>query len=261
MKKKSLNLAVIRLIASLIFVTVLVFSFTACGQAGQQSKMTTEELSTEKYDAIQVDEPDFDIDPGVNITEASTEATTEATTESTTEVTTEATTEATTSAPTGQYSYDVDGHTIYLHTNIDDYIVWSAQYSSYGVDLVGIATSLGLEPVDPNKEIIKQVAFWTSNEESKVYFDSVQDGGLYEIQMVSNGNGVSVSFTRDDISSSMTPYWVSLEDTAVYTINYEQIVIFTYLMENCAYSPSDNWMEEAGFTSSSSHLNSYTVNK
>ena len=139
----------------------MLVTFTACGQ---QSKMTTEELSTEKEVGIWVNEPDQEIDPGVNITEA----TTETTTESTTEVTIEATTEATTSAPTGQYSYDIDGHIINLHTNIDDYIVYSAQYSSYGVDIAGIAKSLGFEPTSPSKEVRKQLAFVSSDGESTI---------------------------------------------------------------------------------------------
>ena len=218
----------------------IILSLNGCGEAKQESKMTTEELSTEKYDAIQVDEPDFDIDPGVNITEA----TTEATTESTTEVTTEATTEAT----TGQYSYDIDGHIINLHTNIDDYIVYSAQYSSYGVDIAGIAESLGFGPTSPSTDVTKQLAFVSSDGESTISFQEVNNQNLYCVYLISQYITTIVHFSREDaLDSSMPVYWVSLEDDAGYKINYEQIIIFTFLMENCVYDPINNWFDNLGF--------------
>ena len=249
MKKNStFKLTAYRKMVVSIALFIFILSLNGCGEAKQESKMTTEELSTEKYDAIQVDEPDFDIDPGVNITETTTEATTETTTESTAEVTTEATTEATTSAPTGQYSYDIDGHIINLHTNIDDYIVYSAQYSSYGVDIAGIAKSLGFEPTSPSKEVRKQLAFVSSDGESTISFQEENNQNLYQVYLSSFGVGTTVHFSREDaLDNSMPVYWVSLEDDACFKINYEQVIIFTFLIENCVYDPNNKWFNNLGF--------------
>ena len=218
----------------------IILSLNGCGEAKQESKMTTEELSTEKYDAIQVDEPDFDIDPGVNITEATTEATTE--------TITEATTEATTSAPTGQYSYDIDGHIINLHTNIDDYIVYSAQYSSYNVDLVGLADSLGFAPTNPNADVRDQLSFISSDSESTISFQEENNQDLYCVYLSSFGVSTTVHFSREDaLDSTMPVYWIGLTNKACYKINYEQVILFTFLMENCSYEPHARWIEDVGF--------------
>ena len=218
----------------------IILSLNGCGEAKQESKMTTEELSTEKYDAIQVDEPDFDIDPGVNITEATTEATTE--------TITEATTEATTEAPTGQYSYDIDGHIINLHTNIDDYIVYSAQYSSYGVDIAGIAKSLGFTPTGTDLEERQQCTFRSPDGESKIALETLDNQNFYTIYLSSYGGETELSFSREDaLDSSMPVYWVSLADNACYKINYEQIILFTFLIENCVYDPHTRWIADVGF--------------
>ena len=218
-------------VVSFILITIaMLVTFTACGQ---QSKMTTEELSTEKEVGIWVNEPDQEIDPGVNITEATTEATTETTTESTTEVTIEATTEAT----TGQYSYDIDGHIINLHTNIDDYIVYSAQYSSYNVDLRGLAESLGFTPTGTDLEEWQQCTFRSPDGESKIALETLDNQNFYTIYLSSYGGETELSFSR----------WIGPEGEAGYKINYEQIILFTFLIENCVYDPHTRWIADVGF--------------
>ena len=68
------------------------------------------------------------------------------------------------------------------------------------------------------------------------------------IYLSSYGGETELSFSREDaLDSSMPVYWVSLEDDACFKINYEQVIIFTFLIENCSYEPHTRWIEDVGF--------------
>ena len=59
----------------------------------------------------------------------------------------------------------------------------------------------------------------------------------------------------------MPVYWVSLEDNACVKINYEQVIIFTFLIENCSYEPHTRWIEDVGFPTVSDAGDGFIVSR
>ena len=247
MKKKSRKFAIsgIKQVASIVLVLSMIFALVGCGEDSESdAKMTTEDFGTEaEVDGVQ--EPNQEIDEGVLLPDTTTE---EVTTE-------EATSEEQDQNPTsnsGSYTYDVDGVKVTLRTNIDDYIVYQPQWDSYDIDLAGIAKSLGLEPIESNEPVSEQTCFKTSDGGCRIYFDDLKEQDFYGIYSTFQQSGeTNIDFQRCDISDdSIKTYWISLDSSATYKINYEQIVLFTLLMENAAFAPSEDWAEEVGLHTS-----------
>lgn len=141
LKSRFIATSGIKMVVGMFMVCLMALSLVGCGGntavSGQQSKITTEELSTEDF-VNPVDEPNQEIDPGVNLTESSTEEATEATTEATTEVTTE-----TPSVNNGDYKYTIyDGLEVSLPFDIEDYKI-VCDDGTVGISIVNIARDYG----------------------------------------------------------------------------------------------------------------------
>jgi uncharacterized lipoprotein YehR (DUF1307 family) len=240
---------------SLILVLFMVFALVGCGNDSESdAKMTTEDFGTEaEVDGVQ--EPNQEIDEGVLLPDTTTE---EVTTE---EATSEEQDQSSTSN-SGSYTYDVDGITVTLRTNIDDYIVYSPKFGDYGVDLVGIAKSIGFEPSYPSESVTEQTSFKTSGG-CEVYLEKLEDQNFYGIHAHNSyGSAVTFNFARCDISdANKKTYWISTDEHAIYKINYEQIIIFTLITENLAFAESEDWVEAAGFIKTDGKTSIYYINR
>ena len=163
----------------------------------------------------------------------------------TTEVLAESSTERATPMECS-YTYNVDGVEITMNTNVDDFI-HQDQYGYY-VDLVGLAGSVGYSS---NQSPNYQYGFSSdANPDVEVYFRNLINKE-YELETIcysSSDHYNDVSFMRTDIvDDSIISYNISGDPNAQYRVNYEQIVIFAFLLENGAYAPNENWLEGLGF--------------
>lgn len=228
---------------SLILVLFMVFALVGCGNDSESdAKMTTEDFGTEEEIKGDVEEPNQEIDEGALLPDTTTE-------EATTEEATSEEQDQSSNSNSGSYTYDVDGITVTLRTNIDDYIVFSPEYGDYGVDLVGIAECLGFEPRYPSEPIVEQTSFKTSDG-CEIHLDKLEDQNFYQVYAHNQygTNGYTVNFVRCDINdANKKPYWISTDKHAIYKINYEQIIIFTLIMENYVFDPDKKLMEDDGF--------------
>ena len=105
-------------IVAILLTAAMVLTISGCGgnAAQKDNRMTTENLSTESKVDVNVDKPITEIDPGVDVTEATTE-------EPTTEETTTETTGDNSGVDNGDgtWSYTVYGDIVVtLPVNIDD---------------------------------------------------------------------------------------------------------------------------------------------
>ena len=174
----------------------------------------------------------------------------------------------------GTYTYVVDGHEITLSTNIDEYI----SINDIGNGLVrlnDLAASIGMEywghmgdgSATPMNDQCRY--FWDNNGDNTISMDDICVGfwftgsGANQIYFEDpvSGNNIYVEFDRNDVDNpSVTTYYIYNDpnESATKNINYEQIVIFTYLLENAYNAPAEDWMETAGFSRSGSnyHVNS-----
>ena len=239
----------IKVVSILLTIVMTTFFLTACGTndtvyeegAGQPT-----EENTYVSEVPGVDDPNMPIDPGADIE-------IEPTTEPTTEVT---------ASNNGSYTYVVDGVEITMNTNVETYIHLD-QYGYY-VDLVGLAGSLGYSYQGIHTdEIWRQVGFHlNSNPDIEVYFCNLSHNNqdLIGVRLSGPEHSADVSFMRADVDdSTITTYYISGEGAAQYRVNYEQIVMFAFLLENGAYAPSSDWLDGIGFTNTSG--NNYTVFK
>lgn len=239
----------IKVVSILVSVIMTILCLTACSTNstvhGEGAGQPTEE-NPYISEVPGIDEPNQPIDPGADI---DVDPTTEATTE-------------TTVPNNGSYTYVVDGVEITMNTNVETYI-HQDQYGYY-VDLVGLAGSLGYSYRGIHTdEIWRQVGFCLdSNPDIEVYFCDLSHNNqdFVGVRLSGPEHSADVSFMRADVDdSTITTYYISGENTAQYRVNYEQIVMFAFLLENGAYAPSSDWLEGIGFTNTSG--NNYTVFK
>ena len=252
-------------VMSAVLVACMLISLTACGTTAtqQNATQTTTQYETEEHENEQEpqDPPAEDPDGGYWHDEepSSTEEPVSPTEEPS------STEEPTDNPPTGAYTYNVDGVQITLRTNIDDYIYTNSAGANC-VNMLAIAQSLGFDYTGTHPDELElQIGFHrvVSGNDYFVYaFDEVVNQNMGTIEMDAAGNMYHVSFARNDINdSSIKPYWIANGGNTVrYAINYEQIVIFTFLLENCYYAPSEDWLANSGLPVSTSD-NSYLVYK
>lgn len=144
MMKKSNMFAIsgIKKVASLCLLMSLL-TLVGCGSDNDshESKITTEEYSTEAEEKLTVDEANQKIDDGAVLPDATTEA-------ETTEATTEATTEETPAVNNGSYSYTIyDGIEVTLPFDIDDWVI-TADKGYPGFQAYYLATGCGWVSID-----------------------------------------------------------------------------------------------------------------
>lgn len=134
---------------SIVIVTMLIISLVGCGDSSdnttaqtsgsKENRMTTEEeMSTQEEAGNPIDEPNQEIDEGVNLPSDIKEDDTE-------EPTTEA---ADDSQPQGKYTYTIyDGVELSMDVNIDDYIVTNKLGDQF-FNVYSLAEDLGWEGAD-----------------------------------------------------------------------------------------------------------------
>lgn len=261
---KMLTSRLLKIMSITIVACMLVITMTACGTVSQQDIRPTVEHSTEAGEGYEPDNPEQNIDDGYWHDEDPTEepSSTEEPTTTEPEVT---------EAPSGTYAYNVDGVEITLRTNIEDFIgertgaIGTYQY----VNLLGIAESLGYEHTgtmgDGSEVDLGRITNFTfvGNSGISVQLSDKRDQGYHTILLGVEDNSTTVNFNRYDITDdSITTYWVYNGEgsSVVCTVNYEEIVIFTYLLENGAFAPSEDWMETCGIAPSTGP-SVYYVNK
>lgn len=136
---------------SIVLVMLMMFSLAACGNSsdnttaqtsGKENRVTTEEqMSTQERAGDPIDEPNQEIDEGVNLP-TDTEEDTE-------EVTTEAPSNP---QPQGKYTYTIyDGIEISMDVNVDDYIAPNNKGVPY-FKIYYLAEDLGWEETKPNDD-------------------------------------------------------------------------------------------------------------
>lgn len=240
-------------VISIITVASMLLTLTACGGTASQQDavVTTESNSKMTQQPGAPEEPNQDIDDGADISEP-TEDPNPSTGEPSSTEESPSDNGTVDNPPTGgEYTYDVDGVQITLRTNIDDYIVQD-QWGGYGIDLIGIASSLGFhyEGLHPDEPEYQYTFYQDSNSNTSVTFSEEREQNFYEIEyFYGSDNYLRVTFSRNDVQNdSVLSYWISTSVNAKTKINYEQIVIFTFLMENAAFAPNEYWMENAGLS-------------
>ena len=248
-----------RFLAALLALAVTAACLTGCGgenKTEDKKEGTTTQATTTTEGTTTTGETTTT--EGTTTTGETTTTTAETTTAEKTTTTASETTTTTAKAPKQKYyEYDVAGAKIKLRTHIEDYISQDDR-GDWEINLKGIAKSLGFHN-DTHVELYKQVSF-TNDREKNIYFDEEKYMGYYRI-VRNDGNGCKVSFARYDIGDdSITSYWITNgADNAYYKINFQQIVIFTALLENVRYAPSEDWMEQAGFPTTSAGPSYYFV--
>ena len=155
----------------------------------------------------------------------------------------------------GNYTYSVGGVQVTLSTNIDDYIYTNSAGATL-VDLQGIAESWGFYyPYDENDiPGMRQEWYFDTNGSYQAHIllgENVDHN--YHIITASSvaGPDMNVYFTRNDISSNTTVYWIGNggDGTGAYDkVNYEEIVIFTLIVENIANDTENSWVDSLGFS-------------
>ena len=246
----------------------MLISLTACGTTAtqQNATQTTTQYETEEHENEQEpqDPPAEDPDGGYWHDEepSSTEEPVSPTEEPS------STEEPTDNPPTGAYTYNVDGVQITLRTNIEDYISVRSS-GAYQVNLLGIAESLGFEIMgtmaDGTPYELRKIHnfYLIGNHDYTVWLADEQDQGYYSVCGRTGVGDYIVNFTRSDISNdSVTTYWVDNGDelAPVKTVSFSEIVIFTYLLENIKYSPSEDWLGNTGL-SHEANRNLYYINE
>ena len=207
---------------------------------------------------------------GTTTTGETTTTTAETTTAEKTTTTASETTTTTAKAPKQEYyEYDVIGVKIKLRTRIEDYISQDAK-GNWMIDLEGISNSLGFyypyynSDTPPEKRTEFEIALDNGKKMSVLLDDKNSDRQNYR-KVVATGNsiGCSVEFARYDISdSSVKTYWIANGgNSAIYKINFQQIVIFTFLEENAKYNIAENWMGSTGIPTTSGGPSYYFVNE
>ncbi len=150
----------------------------------------------------------------------------------------------------GYYVYVIDGYTFRIRTNLDEYLYHREGKSSWSVDLKGIALANGfIYPYegDGAAPLERQVRF--EKDGWSVYFDGESNQAFYDV--IHGGRvGEHFHFSRNDLDNdSVTTYWIGnrSEESGKLKVNFEQIVIYTYLLEN--YDNPAGACDEAGIDS------------
>ena len=238
-----------RFLAALLALAVTAACLTGCGgenKTEDKKEGTTTQATTTTE--------------GTTTTGETTTTTAETTTAEKTTTTASETTTTTAKAPKQKYyEYDVAGAKIKLRTHIEDYISQDDR-GDWEINLKSMAKSLGFHN-NTHVELYKQVIF-TNDHGTSIYFDEEKYMGYYRI-VRNDGNGCKVSFARYDIGDdSITSYWITNgADNAYYKINFQQIVIFTALLENVRFASNEDWMAQAGFPTFPGTRSSYYVDK
>ena len=230
-------------VTTVVIVMAMLISLAACNSK-QDDKIVSETNETMNEETIL--ESNNDIEIASSESSGSSEETTE-----------------TVNSNTGLYTYDVDGVEITLRTHIEDYIN-PDEYGGWEVNLLGIATSLGYVyngPYPDNPE--EQIHFYlASNNSIHVLLDNIEGRNFYRIIMYAPGNDSRIEFARNDIDNdSIISYWIAnnSSNAAQYKINFEQIVIYTFCLENGSIAPSEDWMETTDIATSADSV--FFVNK
>ena len=233
----------------ILLTAVMALSFTACGngETGKNAEVTTTQATTTKVTGAAPTEIPQDVNPGQWHEDSSSVA--------------EPTTTTSSEAPKQEYyEYDVAGVKIKLRTRIEDYTSQNA-VGNWRVDLKGIAQSLGYHPVSQslvNFRIKKQ-----DDTDTDIYLDKL-DNQSYCRVVRDDGNGAIISFARYDISDdSINSYWIYADGNGANAtnVNFQQIVIFTFLLEKAKYAPSEDWIESAGIPTTSGGPSFFYVDK
>lgn len=180
LKSRFIATSGIKMVVGMFMVCLMALSLVGCGGntavSGQQSKITTEELSTEDF-VNPVDEPNQEIDPGVNLTEASTEEVTEATTEATTEAP---------SVNNGDYKYTIyDGLEVSLPFDIEDYIL-RRDDGLVGIKVSQMALDYGWTKPDEDDAttfVYDCGDYWIRFSGINHYYDEIDFNGYEKYQM------------------------------------------------------------------------------
>ena len=182
---------------SIVLVMLMMFSLAACGNSsdnttaqtsGKENRVTTEEeMSTQERAGDPIDEPNQEIDEGVNLP-TDTEEDTE-------EVTTEAPSNP---QPQGKYTYTIyDGIEISMDVNVDDYIVTNKKGDEF-FHIYELAESLGWEGINPDEDGDSTMFSYQTNEGAVMKFevssgDDYADGwDEYEFEKI---DGIYSDFT------------------------------------------------------------------
>ena len=262
-----------RILAIVLSMALSAACLTACGEDNKQEKdkaETTTTTTTKKNTTEQYVKPlkpeEKPNENGYWHTESTTTTTTTSAAVSSSTVESSSKAEPHSSNnPDGTYSYDVAGNKITLRTRVEDYIQYDSKWNSYSVDLVGISSSLGfyykgIRPDEPES----QLSFYKGKNTDTsvgVCLSDEGDQNIYSILCFIGTSMTEVNFRRNDIADeSTTSYWISYSAKAYKLVNFEQIVIFTYLMENAAFAPEEDWMEKTTFPTTPK-TNRYYIDK
>lgn len=249
-------------VISIMVVTCMLFALTGCGGnvSQQDARQRTTEYETEKPEG----DPGSNHDDGYRNDEESSPTEEHASTEE----------PSSDSTQSGTHTYDVDGVQITLKTNVDEFISINAAGNGI-VRLNDIAATLEMEywgtmgdgsPMPLNDQCRY---FYDSNGDGCINMDDIcvglwvtgQDAGEIYYEYPNTGNDISVKFARNDVDNdSIMSYYIQNDPDAPAKkrINYEQIIVFTFLLENARYAPQENWMKDSGFVLNGA---SYYINK
>ncbi len=134
----------------------------------------------------------------------------------------------------GTYTHDLDGVKITLKTNISDYI-----HDGNVFYYDEIAEDLGWHFKDPSYEGDPNIAgrFWDDDNTYYVMFDKCNDHSYYYIYCAyTTDNAALVIFKRYDREDPDTITY-QVNPNGRYNVNYEQIALMTYLLENMKDNP------------------------
>ena len=95
----------------------------------------------------------------------------------------------------------------------------------------------------------------------EIYFTDIEDAQYPRSIDITGLSGLhSVSFTKIYVDDeSIGRYLITNGgSTGMYFVDLDQIVIFTYLLENASLAPSENWMDDRGFSENNSGY--YVIN-
>lgn len=261
LKSRFIATSGIKMVVSMLVVCLMALSLVGCGDntavSGQQSKITTEEMSTEEF-VNPVDEPNQEIDPGVNLTEASTEEVTEVTTEATTEEDTSS------STITGKYSYTIyNGIQISMDTNVDDYVSttdsgreffklydaaidlgWTCRdegtYTKYTYDYNGFVIYFDYWC---HKEQVKDSPnFENSNQIAGINYLFITEFGTGEGLPSYYGEEAYTNVLHKDLLIDVGKHYSDVQYAVPGTgcMSRDDIILVTYLFESVKHNPGEN---------------------
>ena len=244
-----------RFLAALLALAVAAACLTGCGG---ENKTEDKKVGTTTQATTTTE--------GTTTTGETTTTTAETTTAEKTTTTASETTTTTAKAPKQEYyEYDVAGAKIKLRTHIEDYISQDDR-GNWEINLKSMAESLGYHykgrhPDEPEM----QIGFYLESGIC-VTLDKTKGSQDYiRILLCTSSSTVSaVDFARyDSNDESIKTYWITNGGSdGWYKLNYEQIIIYAFLLENgSSSSPYEDWMQNTGIPTKNGSQHIYYVNK